>query len=212
MKKIFLLLLASGFSLAAVCQTVQITTDKNNFLFIGVTNALTIAVDNKSPEDIIVESADAQIDGGQGNKYICRVYKAGEVIIKVLDKKTRSVLGSKSYTARVIPNPLLVLGGATNGMISREALKEIKKIEVKLADIDTDIAYSIDSCSLTLVKLKNGNTRDFFVTSAPFSEELEDEFKRLREGDLILLRNVYVKGPEGLRLVPPAVFTVSTNN
>ncbi len=84
-------------SIISIAQTVAVSADKMNLLYIGVENPITIAVTNSGPVDFIVTSEGCSITNIGSGKYIARCTEPGVVTIFIKSKKTHTKGWSRQY-------------------------------------------------------------------------------------------------------------------
>ncbi|NOT94372.1 GldM family protein [Ferruginibacter sp.] len=193
----------------AIGQNISISGDRNNVLYIGVGNPLTISVENVNPDDVIVKVDKGQLYGGYGRSYVYQGFEPGNVIFTISTKSGSKEIGRQNFRVKNIPEPVILLSKSKNGAISKPDLAGLRNLEVQLKDFDYDAQFSIDSFAVTVFHTENCSLKEFINVSSLFSEELKKELSKMKKSDFVIFKSVFVKGPDAVsRTILPAVFTV----
>jgi GldM C-terminal domain len=208
-RKITFIFLLFAFKFSAG-QNIFISGDKNNVLFIGVENPITISVENLKPDDIVVKVDKGVLTGGYDKTYIYRGFEPGRVTISIYTKSDSKKIGRITFRAKYIPDPVVSLETSRGGIIHQSALKTLQYLRTELKDFDYDTPFSIDSFTVTIVHIDNCYTKEFFNAGNELKEELRNELLKMKKNDFVIFKQIYVKGPDARsRLLAPAVYTIS---
>src|SRR4030095_14673232 len=93
-------------------QLFSVSSDKNNVLYAGVENPLTITVQNILPKDILVKTDNGTLSGANGH-YVFYT-DTGDVANLTLYKKSSNgnvKIGVSSFRVRQLPDPRAHVGG-----------------------------------------------------------------------------------------------------
>src|SRR5664279_4244911 len=93
MKKASIILIIFFCYSISSAQKFSISADRNNILYVGLDNPLTIAVENYPSNSIIVETDNGTIEGSSG-KYIFRANKRGKadvILYKRIKGQTKEI-------------------------------------------------------------------------------------------------------------------------
>lgn len=202
---LILLLLCSHITFS---QGVVVSADKMNVFHAGIDNPVSIAVENNSCKDLIVEISEGIIIKDEDNacQYIAKVTNPGRAIITVKNKKGK-ILGEVTFRVKPLPNPVAKIGGMNGGVIGKSKFKVQMGIIAELENFDFDLRFSIIEFKLT-----TNSNKQLFVseTNGPiFSNEMKRIIKNVASGDVLIFTDIIAKGPDGIkRILMPIVFYI----
>ena len=211
MKKVSIILCLQFCYFLSFSQSVLVSANKFNLLYVGVDNPLTISVDNYLPEQIIVRADKGEITGGIGEMYIYRGYESGLVSIIVINKNTQKEIGRSYFRLEKIPNPVAKVSSIDGGIINTIALRSQSYIRTELEGFfPFDLRFVIKSFKVEIIKKGKKETKLFQNFTNKFSNTLEKELKLLKEGDIVIFKEIAVEKPDAsLVTVKPIIFICS---
>ena len=211
MKKVSIILCLHFCYFLSFSQSVLVSANKFNLLYVGVDNPLTISVDNYLPEQIIVRADKGEITGGIGEMYIYRGYESGLVSIIVINKNTQKEIGRSYFRLEKIPNPVAKVSSIDGGIINTIALRSQSYIRTELEGFfPFDLRFVIKSFKVEIIKKGKKETKLFQNFTNKFSNTLEKELKLLKEGDIVIFKEIAVEKPDAsLVTVKPIIFICS---
>jgi hypothetical protein len=191
---LFLLLLCANTALAQTA----VSLDKQNVLYIGVDNPLTIAAFDTPPDSLDVRGKGAGISitkNGKGH-YIARVSAPGEAKIFVKNKKTNTE-DSLIFRAKRIPDPVVILGLGcgieTSGLITLARFRIVNAIDI-VSRLDFDAYCEIRGFEMTLSK-GNGEILTAQVAGYTFNAVAKMLQAAAESGDTVYFDNVKARCP-----------------
>jgi len=197
MRKNLLLFLYSLFGfLSAFSQTVVVSVERNNFVFVGVDIPITIACESCTSKDLTVIT-DNGIISGKGNKYIINASKKGNVNLSLFCKGTPA--GIIKYKACQVPQPELgmIIGSEllVGGVIKNECLFSSEGLACRYQKLPFELDYQV-------VGFKTSFSKKGYVESArsqsnTFSKEQKELFEMLEYGSKLYFEDIKVKYPDG---------------
>lgn len=204
-----ILLSFSSYFIAA-SQNIAISAEKNNILYIGVDNPISVFVENYPFDQLIIKANKGSITGGYGRIHIYRGIKPGNESIIIYKKEDSKEIGRVSFRVKYIPTPVAKLGNIGSGNISDSVLKSKKYLMAQLEDFDYDVRFSIDSFIVKVINRKGRKLKEAKNMSNKFSSSVLQLLEKVKKGDIVIFKNIYVLSPDGRSIqLSPLVFTVS---
>ena len=210
MKKLIILIPFLNFYSVAFSQKLAVSCDKNNVLYIGVDNPITVAAANLSSDQIIVKAENGNIEGSDG-RYFFRGTEPGSTYIIVYKKSTLEKIGSWSFRLRYIPDPVAKVGpwGNDNARARAIVLKSQYWIRADLEDFDYEATFRVDSFTLNIFYQDSCIIKEVFNVGNKFNDKVSEALKTIKNGDIVIFKKIYVTGPDRRRrLISPLVLTI----
>jgi hypothetical protein len=207
--KLILLLCLIATSPIAAAQKMLIAGVKNNVLYIGVDNPLTLAAGNYKSSQIEVKVDKGTIKHEFGDSYAFTSTEPGDVMISFIRKADLQFLGGETFRVKYLPNPTVALASSNNGTITTAALSSVKYLSATLKDFDWNVQFEIDNFTATVVNLGNCSNNDFIIKGSAFTENFSMALSALKKNDIIIFSNLHATGPDGRSvLLDPVVYTI----
>ena len=211
MKKNFIiLLLLLGFHFLTNGQKFAIGADKNNILYIGIDNPLTIAAENLSSKSIIVRASNGSIDGENG-RFSFRGDKVGPTVItlyKLLNKKLIKI-GSNYFRVKRIPPPIFKIGPGED-TISKAVLQAQLYVRADLeGDLGFDLRCPVDSFTVCIFSIDPCGYVEKYNVGNKISEEIINKFKTLKQNDIVIFKDILCIMPDGKVKLDSRMLTVT---
>ena len=213
MEKLSIILYLQFCCFLSFSQSIFVSANKFNLLYVGVDNPITIFVNNYLPEQIIVKVDKGEITGGMGNIFIYRGFDSGLVAIIAADKNTQKEIGRSYFRLKKIPNPIAKVSISNGGIINTLALKHQSYIRAELDDdFGFDIKFTVQNFKVVIIKKGKNVVKNFMNYSNKFSVALEKELKLLKDGDMVVFKEIIVQNPDNsFANVKPIVFICSND-
>jgi len=189
-----------------------VSPTKMNVFYIGVDNPVDITVAGAAPTDVVatLTGAPGTINSlGQGH-YIVKVSPGGSkcsinVAIKK-DKGTKS-MGAMEFRVKKVPSPLASFAGITgDGTASKGELEAAGGVVPKLEDFVFDLKFPVVSWVMSM--MVNGVYVDEKATGPAKTANMVTMLGKAKTGGKILIEQVQVQAPDGIRKVPGCVIKV----
>lgn len=190
----------------SIKNTLAISSELVNVIYLGIPNPLQIAVSGIPSERLSVKTDNGTVLKGKlknvyGQNYIGEYFvtpnKVGEATITVegeIKKGKMETIGSKIFRVKGIPIPRVVFANKNGGLISRyEALAQ-DSVLVELPNFDMDLRYTV--ASFTLEINHNGIAESRKSKNALITDEQKDLLRKLVKGDYIKIESVFAMGPD----------------
>jgi GldM C-terminal domain len=190
-------------------QRFSISADKMNVLYIGVSNPLSIIVENIPSNSIIVKSDNGTITGNNG-RYEFQGGKVGRTQITLYKKINGKIkeIGKGFFRVKQLPLPIFKIASGKDRMPKVEIANQ-QYVRAELEDFDIDIRYNIDSFKVCIV---SSDTCKFSVKTNygnKISEEILNEFKMLKQNDVVVFKDIFIKQPDGTQdMLAPRIITI----
>jgi len=167
-----------------------------NVCYIGVDNPLQIAVDGVPSSQLSVRlKGEGSISGSNG-QYVARFLQPGTAQIEVYRQRggTQTLLVSKEYRIKRVPDPIPVMGGMKGGAISLEQLLKYKELTALLANFDYDAVCNVVGFEITILPVGT-DAVSMPVQSNVLPEAMRERMKELTPGAAVFFDDVLVKCP-----------------
>jgi len=209
MKKYFTLILALSFCKVSTAQKCAISVDKMNIFYIGVDNPITITVENTSNKSIVVKSTNGTVTDENGH-YNFEAKQKGKAEISIYKKTDKKLLkiGTGYFRVKTLPLPVFKIGAGGDSM-TRTELANQQFVRAQLEGFDFQANFQIDSFVVCIlpkdtcryIAKKNIGNR--------ISAEIQEEFRRLKENDLVIFKDIFIKTLDGAeKELMPVMITI----
>ncbi len=190
-------------------QHFSISADRNNVLYIGVDNPISIAVENFPSEQIGVKANKGDIQG-TGKRYVYRGDEPGNIWIILYNKATLEEIGRSSFRLNYIPSPVPYVGPSGGGNIQAVVLKSQKYIRAQLENFDFEVSYNINSFTLNVIRTDTCFFKEIKGVGNLLSNEVLEALSIIRKNDIVIFKNIYANGPDRRSLLlTPILFTIT---
>ena len=176
--------------------------EKMNVLYMGVDNPLSVSAGSAGLEKMSVSFSGGGAVKGSGGHYVIVPNKVGPATINV------TVNGkSTPFPMRVkrLPDPQAMVGSNKGGAISTALLKATQGLFAKL-DSDFDVQFQVISYR---VGANGGSFQTYQEQNnegARWTGNAASIINRATPGSSVFFDNIKVKGPDGIRDIPPIIF------
>ncbi len=195
--------------------SMAVSPTKMNVFYIGVENPVDISVAGVAPMDV-----QATLSGGSGaivskggGHYIVNV-KSGDAkgMINVnVSKKTKD--GNKSagppmvFRVKKVPSPQASYAGIVgDGKISKGEIAAAGGVIPKLEDFVFDLKFPVVSWNMSI--FVNGVYVDYTANGASATPQMKDILQRVKAGQKVMIEEVKVQAPDGIRKIPGCVLKI----
>jgi gliding motility-associated protein GldM len=189
-----------------------VSATKMNVFYRGVDNPVSIAASGKADSQLQPEITQGKImrtDTG----WVVRDLPADafEVLVKINaeDNNTKKFMGQQKFRVKRLPDPLAKVIGAEDGKVSIKKMLANAFLVCQLPDY-VDFQYDFRVTSFTMFIPQGGG---YFVTeiseSQMFTEKMKSQIQTLKKNDVIVFRDIKVKGPEGPRKIESINITIN---
>lgn len=190
--------------------TIAIAPAKMNVFYIGVDNPVNLATSAGTDDKLTVT-----VNGGNGEvvklgngKYNVHVYKIADSCVLSVYIKDK-LIGSSGFRVRELPAPSVTLGGYHSGDVIPAAVfaKYAKQVGLSIStdEFPFELKYEIVSFTFT-VDTDKGDIASANCTGSLFSAEaIKYVDQYIKEGRLVTIDNIRVKGPDGRKHSVPSL-------
>ncbi len=182
-----------------------ISPTKMNVFYRGVDNPVAISASGKSDAQLQPAiSAGRLTRSSEGGWIVNNIpNNANEVVIKVYadDPGGKKFMGEQKFRVKRLPDPIAKVPGTKNGKISKNQMLTNSFLMCRLPE-STDFEYPFKVTSFTMIVPSGGG----YVTpekssSQMFTDRMKNLIKGVSKGDMIIFKDIKVKGPEGPRKI-----------
>lgn len=167
------------------------SADKQNILYIGVNNPITIAAAGISTSSVKISMIGGSLQKVSSTGYIAKVTKPGEV--KIMIKNTKN---GKTYPflfkVKKIPNPVVRIGENVDGMISSSEFKAQLGLTAVLEDFDYDAKCKVQSYTVLYTR-KRQDPVLMEGKGGRFSGKISSAIRQAKPGDQYSFTDVKVR-------------------
>jgi len=184
------------------CQEISIEIFRQNILISGIDNSFKIVVEKIPSKSLFLKTDNGEIENINNNYLInpSRIGRAKISIYKIsksdtifLADKYFKVISLKSY---IKPR----FGGQSEGLICKEKLEVIKRIDAVVEDFDISLALNVIS-SRILVFRDDSLVYSNKINSCTITDNIKKDFSKLHIGDIIYFMDINVICPDKTKLV-----------
>ena len=192
-----------------------ISATKMNVFYRGVDNPVSISASGKADNQLQPRVLPAgggtlvRVDTGWVIKDLSA--DAYNVTIKIFadDKGENKFMGEQLFRVKRLPDPIARIIGSSDGKISRKRMLANPFLLCQLPEW-VDFEYDFKVTSFTMFIPQGGG---YFVTekseSQMFSEKMRSQMSNLKKNDVIVFRDIKVRGPEGPRKIESISITIN---
>lgn len=198
MRIIFLILLLLGPAAMIYGQPCVVTNLKENIIYVGIPNPMSVAVNGKWCKDFVLTTDNGRIEKTLADdcSYDIVPATAGKANLIILSKKDRQEIGRMVFRAKRIPDPIAMVAGKNGGEIRKNILKAQIGITAVLTQFDFDARFIVEKFTVSLLHAG----KPIFAqecTGARFPPEVIRAFDRLQAGDQVLFSEMTYRAPDG---------------
>ena len=204
MKTFTLCALFLFYCLPTFAQKFSVGLDKMNVVYIGISNPLTVTVENLSSKEIVLKTDNGTITGMNG-QYEFMPGKGTAATISIYKKRNGKLIkvGQAAYRVKNIPYPVFKIGSGKD-KVSKPEIANQQYVRAELEGIDMDANFTIDSFDVCIVA---SDTCKFLVrknVGNKLSDEIRNDFNLLKPNDIVIFKNIYFRRLDGVsdQLVP----------
>ena len=171
----------------------HVSADRQNILYIGVDNPVTIAAAGITTSSIKVSMTGGSLQKKSSTGYIAKVSKPGKVIITIKDIKTGKSFPFQ-FRAKRLPDPVLRLGKHIDGQISSGEFKAQAGLSAPLENFDIDARCQIKSYHLSYIR-KRQDAVSLKGSGARFVGDVASAISQAKPGDQYSFTEMKVRCP-----------------
>ncbi|PLX11348.1 MAG: hypothetical protein C0594_03730, partial [Marinilabiliales bacterium] len=174
-----------------------ISADRMNVVYRGIENQISVVASGVSLEDVNASVTNGKLKFKEPGKYILMPGRGNEVVFNTyakLDSQTKN-MGKIIFRVQDIPDPIAKIDGKRGGVISKETLLELGRLEADLENFPFDLRFVVKSFKMKAYK--NGFTTEYYTTGAEFSDEQKKVIEELYNGGMIDFTSITAMGPDG---------------
>ncbi len=178
-----------------------VSPTKMNVFYRGVKNPVSVSVSGVPKENIQVEITKGRITSVPGREWevVPGPGPEGEVVsVRVFATidKVRRFMGSSEFRVKNLPDPVAVVAGKSQGVISLTDLTRAPGVVAELKNFDFDIDYTVTEFTVSAV-LSGGFTRTERSSTDRFTRPQMEIISQLRTGQRVTFENIRAIGPDG---------------
>jgi gliding motility-associated protein GldM len=189
-----------------------VSATKMNVFYRGVDNPVSIAASGKADAQLYPEISAGKI-ARTDTGWVVRDLPpdAFETLIKINaeDFGSKKFMGQQKFRVKRLPDPIAKVIGADDGKVTIKKMLTNAFLVCQLPDY-VDFQYDFRVTSFTMFIPQGGG---YFVTemsdSQMFTEKMKSQIQSLKKNDVIVFRDIKVKGPEGPRKIESINITIN---
>ena len=189
----------------------RVNLEKQNVVYVGVDNPVSISIAGVAPTDIAVELTGGSIRyTARPGFYIINVSGGTVATLRVYSLKdsVRYPAGVFDFRIKKIPDPVTYVRNVSNdGVMPKEEIKDITGISQRMVDFDFDVSFTPVSFCMSVIE--EGKWKEYKTHGGALSAEMKAALEKAQENDKIIFHDVMTKGPDrGMRHVNGVTITV----
>jgi GldM C-terminal domain len=165
-------------------QSMFISAEKMNVVYLGVDNLISIAVTEDSIVNVYGEGC--KIEHLDGSLYNLKAEKNGIVKVKIKGKKYSS---EKQFRAKSIPNPKPILGLQSDKKITVENFNKTQGVIMSLENFDFDARCRTTHYTILRIPL-NGKRETVTVKEFGYTDEAKLLIQKATIGDIYIFNEI----------------------
>lgn len=192
--------------------SMAVAPTKMNVFYIGVPNPVDITVAGAAPTDVV-----ATISGGGGkitNKgqghYIVDVSSGNECSVNVSIKSKSGAsksMGSQKFRVKKVPSPQASFAGVVgDGKVTKGEINSAGGVIPRLDDFVFDLKFPVISWNMSV--FVNGSYADYTAQGAAATGAMKDILAKVKPGQKVLIEDVKVQCPDGVRKITGCVLKI----
>jgi GldM C-terminal domain len=191
MIRLLLFLLVLGTTPSVTAQSFAVAADKNNVLYRGVENPLSIAAPQCPCAALVVRTSVGRLTG-RDCKYLFYSDTGGVAHISLYQqtKKGLRLLGVSSFRVKRIPNPTPHVGPSGGGKILAAILKAQQFIRAGDDHFD-DIPTTVTQFTLTILRSDSCLYRKIHNMGNAFNAGVQAALQQILPGDTVIFSDIY---------------------
>jgi hypothetical protein len=170
-----------------------VSADKQNVLYIGVDNPVTIAAAGITTSSLKVSMSGGSLQKSSSTGYIAKVTKPGQVLITIKNTKNGKAYPF-TFRAKRVPNPVVRMGENIDGMVSSSNFKAQVGLTAVLEDFDYDAKCQVQSYNVIYTR-KRQDPVLMEGKGGRFSGQVANAVRQAKPGDLYSFTEVKVRCP-----------------
>lgn len=180
----------------APASAVTIELSKMNVCYVGIDNPMQIAVDGVPAKELSVRMNVSGEICWKNGQYTARFYKPGPAQISIyrVQNGKETLLASKTYRIKRIPDPTPLLCGMESGQVAIEDLIACKELTLLLENFDYDAVFEVVGYEVT-VWLHGSDPISINATGSTIPLNAQELIKNLTPGSAVFFDDIKVKGP-----------------
>jgi gliding motility-associated protein GldM len=189
-----------------------VSASKMNVFYRGVDNPVSISASGKADSQLHPEISSGNIvrtDTGWVVRDLPSDAYEAVVKINAEDNGTKKFMGQKKFRIKRLPDPIAKVIGAEDGKVSIKKMLANAFLVCQLPEY-VDFQYDFKVTSFTMFIPQGGG---YFVTEISenqmFTEKMKSQIQSLKKNDVIVFRDIKVKGPEGPRKIESINITIN---
>jgi hypothetical protein len=199
------------FCKATIAQQISLSTEKSNFLYVGVVNPVKVIVENSNCNLIALKCDSCELRKIGTCSFNVIPKKLGKLNISVvsIENELSTVIGVFSFDV-VYPYPILNINKRNNGdsITLQEIVSQLELI------VSSRFGLHPKLISYNMIFFRNNEfLREFRSINPLASEEFRQYIlKNARNGDKILLHNIFISQEGGTILINPIELILKDDN
>ncbi len=185
-----------------------INANKQNILYVGIYNPVSIDVIGIPEEEIKVTCANCIAKKYRGMAYDIYVKPKSQGKAQIMLHHNSEMIRKQAFRIEQIPNPVPMLGKHPGGLIGGGEFKAQLGVRAWLLKFPYDAKYEVLGYDMTYAPEKEAHTR-LKNAGARFSEEITAYVQKAQTNDIYIFDSIQVKGPDKqIRMLSPIVYKI----
>lgn len=212
-KQVFIFLILNFIVSVTYSQNVAVELEKMNVLYIGVENPINVVVGNHSSKKLVVKAKHGVVEPNYRG-YIYKIdtcaYCMEIIYVGIKSVKGVKWIDSLYYRLKMIPDPIIDIGGKRSGFIKCDKLIMWGGLRVDYNDeFYEPTPYKFLSYSVEITRNDSIIYNNMDIKTRKYPEELILEIRNMQKGDVIRFYNCTILHPGNCeRILEGPTFTL----
>ena len=177
-----------------------------NILYLGIKNKLEVEHPNFSINQLTLQTNNGSIKR-KISSFVIMPERAGKTVVTLYNNNT--ILTSKIFTVKTLPDPEATISNSTNNDISSKLFKIQTALSLNVKGFDFAAAYQIINFSLIRINAKGEKMYTTNNKTAFFNSEVIKQVRSANSKDVFIFHKINIKSADGIsRLIPSLVLNI----
>lgn len=188
-----------------------VSANKMNVFYKGVPNPVSISVPGVPTHQLRPEIGVGNLEDRGGGDYVVNIpgevdQRETAITVNAMMKGERTFFDEYEFRLREIPDPKPTIGGTyTSGDRIESDFLQVASVIAKTPEFfQFDYTFTVEGFVMSYTG-PDGYPVDLESNSHQFTQEMKDQFDRLRSGSRITIQQIKVEAPEGIRELDNAI-------
>lgn len=169
-------------------QQCSVANDRQNIVYLGIENPITIAVENIPNSSVVVKTDNGRITGENGHfLFLPARQQPATIFIYIKENGKLKEIGKQPFRVHYIPDPFFKIGSGKDSILKAELAAQLFARAEPDGDFG-DYRPSLDSFTVCFIRTDTCSYKEIINVGNRLSDEVRNEFGRLTASDIVSLK------------------------